>query len=42
MTADERRRAFADAFIAQARSDWDAYRVLAGRPARRAREFLPW
>jgi hypothetical protein len=28
MTADERRRAFAEAFIAQARSDWDAYRVL--------------
>jgi hypothetical protein len=28
MTPDERRRAFAFAFIAQARSDWAAYRVL--------------
>lgn len=29
MTADERRRAFAEAFVAQSRSDWAAYRVLA-------------
>ena len=29
MNEDERRRAFADAFIAQARSDWGVYRVLA-------------
>jgi len=31
MTEGERRRAFAEAFIAQARSDWRAHRVLAGR-----------
>jgi hypothetical protein len=32
MTGGERRRAFADAFIAQARSDWLVYRVLTERP----------
>ena len=31
MTEDERRRAFAEAFIAQARSDWRVYRILAER-----------
>jgi hypothetical protein len=31
MTADERRRAFAEAFIAQARSDWIVHRALAER-----------
>ncbi|HWZ91629.1 MAG TPA: hypothetical protein VNW92_22360 [Polyangiaceae bacterium] len=31
MTDDERRRAFAVAFIAQARSDWRVYRILAER-----------
>jgi hypothetical protein len=31
MTEDERRRAFARAFIAQARSDWGVHRLLAGR-----------
>lgn len=30
MTEDERRRAFADAFIAQARADWAVRRILAG------------
>lgn len=28
MTEDERRRAFAEAFIAQARSDWGVYHIL--------------
>lgn len=31
MTEDERRRAFAEAFIAQARSDWGVQRLLAER-----------
>lgn len=31
MTEGERRRAFAEAFIAQARSDWRVYRILAER-----------
>ena len=31
MTEEERRRAFAEAFIAQARSDWRVYRILAER-----------
>lgn len=31
MTADQRRRAFAGAFIAQARSDWSVYRLLSQR-----------
>ncbi len=31
MTEAERRRAFAEAFIAQARSDWTVHRLLAGR-----------
>ena len=31
MTEDERRRAFAEAFIVQARSDWRVYRILAER-----------
>jgi hypothetical protein len=31
MTEDERRRAFAEAFIAQARSDWIVHRVLTER-----------
>jgi hypothetical protein len=31
MTEDERRRAFAEAFIAQARSDWSVHHLLAER-----------
>lgn len=31
MTGEERRRAFAEAFIAQARSDWALWGLLAGR-----------
>jgi hypothetical protein len=32
MNADERRRAFADAFAAQGRSDWEVYQHLSGLP----------